>query len=383
MLAELDRIDSRLTDAQVAVRGFRIYEQDPYLEPYQTATRSLPAAVDKVAEPTADNPRQQARIPELRTTAQDGLAEYAKLIQLYRSQGRQAAVDLIKTGVAKEQVDRLRGQIEVMVREETDLFRDWDARSAKLALVGGTLAAAALVGLLGTAITRSVTRPVRGVIAQLAATSTELLAGTTQQASGAQTQAAAVTEVVTTVDEVTQTSDQAAHRAKGVGEAIRRTHEIGRAGRQGVEDSIRALTVVQDKMGTTAQTIPILAEQAQAIGEIIATVNDIAEQTNVLALNAAIEASRAGHEGRGFAVVAGEVKALADQSKKATAQVRKMLGDIQKATNAAVLSTEDVSKGWRPRRPWPARPRTPSAPWPTPPRRSNRWSRRPASKPSE
>src|SRR5204862_2053088 len=88
-----------------------------------------------------------------------------------------------------------------------------------------------------------------------------------------------------------------------------------------------------------------LAERAQAIGEIIATVADIAEQTNLLALNAAIEASRAGEQGRGFSVVAGEVKALADQSKKATAQVRQILGEVQKATNAAVLSTEEVTRG--------------------------------------
>ena len=72
--------------------------------------------------------------------------------------------------------------------------------------------------------------------------------------------------------------------------------------------------------------------------------NDIAEQTNLLALNAAIEASRAGEHGQGFAVVAGEVKALADQSKKATAQVRQILGEIQKATNAAVLSTEQGTR---------------------------------------
>lgn len=87
-----------------------------------------------------------------------------------------------------------------------------------------------------------------------------------------------------------------------------------------------------------------LSEQSQAIGEIIATVNDLAEQSNLLAVNAAIEAARAGEQGKGFAVVAQEVKSLAEQSKHATAQVRTILGDIQKATSAAVLATEQGNK---------------------------------------
>src|SRR5207253_2569117 len=123
------------------------------------------------------------------------------------------------------------------------------------------------------------------------------------------------------------------------------TREVGRAGRQVVEDSIAALGTGTEQVEATAENILALAEQAQAIGEIIATVNDIAEQTNLLALNAAIEASRAGEHGKGFAVVAGEVKSLADQSKKATSQVRQILGEIQKATNTAVMSTEEVTRG--------------------------------------
>ncbi len=180
---------------------------------------------------------------------------------------------------------------------------------------------------------------------QLAAASTEILAGTAEQAAGAREQAAAVAETVTTVNEVAQTAEQSAQRARGVGEAVQRTTEVGKAGRKAVEDALRSTAAVKEQVEATAESILTLAEQAQAIGEIIATVNDIAEQTNLLALNAAIEASRAGEHGRGFAVVAGEVKALADQSKKATAQVRQILGEIQKATNAAVLSTEDVTRG--------------------------------------
>ncbi len=175
--------------------------------------------------------------------------------------------------------------------------------------------------------------------------SAEILAGTTQQASGAQEQAAAVTETVSTVDEVLQTSEQAAQRAKAVSETAQRATEVGKAGRKAVDETIAAMSSVKEQTESIAESILALAEKAQEIGEIIAAVNDIAEQVNLLALNASIEVSRAGEQGKGFAVVAVEIKALADQSKKATAQVRKILGEIQKATNSAVMVTEEGTKG--------------------------------------
>jgi len=186
---------------------------------------------------------------------------------------------------------------------------------------------------------------IREAVSRLTSATTEILASTSQQASGAQEQAAAITQTVSTVDEITQTAAQAADRAKGVGDSVHRTIQIGQAGRNAVESSISAMNLLKERVESTAENILMLAEQAQAIGEIISTVNDIADQTNILALNAAIEASRAGEHGKGFAVVAGEVKALADQSKRATLQVRQILGEIQKATNTAVLSTEEVTKG--------------------------------------
>jgi methyl-accepting chemotaxis protein len=150
---------------------------------------------------------------------------------------------------------------------------------------------------------------------------------------------------MTTVEQVTQAAAQAAQRAKGVGEAVQRNLELSRAGRKGVDDSVAALNVLNEQVQSTADIIQTLADEAQAIGEIIATVNDIAEQINILALNASIEAARAGEHGKGFVVVAREVKALAEQSKKATAQVRQILGEIRKAADTAVLSTRAVTQG--------------------------------------
>src|SRR5438128_3440680 len=100
----------------------------------------------------------------------------------------------------------------------------------------------------------------------------------------------------------------------------------------------------REQMNSIAQIMVRLSEQNQAIGQIIATVDDLAQQSNLLAVNASIEAAKAGEEGKGFSVVAQEVKSLAEQSRQATTQVRAILSDIQKATSAAVMATEQGGK---------------------------------------
>ncbi len=103
-----------------------------------------------------------------------------------------------------------------------------------------------------------------------------------------------------------------------------------------VRQNIAALEKIAEDMGMVAETIDRLNEQSQAVGEIITTVNDLAEQSNLLSVNASIEAAKAGEHGKGFTVVAQEVKSLAEQSKQAVTQVRGILSEIQKASAAAV-----------------------------------------------
>lgn len=186
---------------------------------------------------------------------------------------------------------------------------------------------------------------VRETVHKLASASQELVAGAAQQASGMQEQSAAVSETVTVVDEVAHTSAQAAERAKAVAQSARRSEEIGRSGRKAVNEVVSIMATAKGQTDTVAEKITSLAEQTQAIGEIVSLITDIADQTNLLALNAAIEASRAGEHGRGFSVVATEVKALAEESKRATQRVRHILGSIQSMANTAVLSTEEGTRG--------------------------------------
>jgi len=178
----------------------------------------------------------------------------------------------------------------------------------------------------------------------LGASASEILATTKQVTTGAAETATSVTETTTTVEEVKQTALVSSQKAKRVSESAQNVAQVAQAGRKSVDGTIEEMTRMRSQMDLIAESIVRLSEQGQAIGEIVATVNDLADQSNLLAVNAAIEAAKAGEQGKGFAVVAQEVRSLAEQSKKATIQVRTILGDIQKATNGAVMATEQGTK---------------------------------------
>ena len=196
----------------------------------------------------------------------------------------------------------------------------------------------------GLHLARVITRQLQESIVQLSSSSAEILATTTQVASGAAETAAAVSETTATVGEVKQTALLASQKARYVSDTAQKASTVSQAGRASVEEAIHGMRRIQEQMESIAGSIVQLSEQGQAIGEIIATVNDLAEQSNLLAVNAAIEATRAGEQGKSFGVVAQEIRSLAEQSRQATSQVRRILGDIQKATNTAVLATEQGNK---------------------------------------
>jgi methyl-accepting chemotaxis protein len=178
----------------------------------------------------------------------------------------------------------------------------------------------------------------------LASSGSEIMASVSQLTSGAAETATSVSETTTTVEEVKQTADVTNQKAKHVSELGQRTLEIARTGLKSIEDTVNGMNRIREQMDSIADMVVRLSEQSQAIGEIIATVNDIAEQSNLLAVNASIEAAKAGEQGKGFAVVAQEIRSLAAQSKQATTQVRNILFDVQKAIGSAVMATERGSK---------------------------------------
>jgi methyl-accepting chemotaxis protein len=187
-------------------------------------------------------------------------------------------------------------------------------------------------------------KDLKGAAADMEREATNVLATSSQQSAMANEQASAIHETGATVAEIAQTSRQATSFADTVITGASRSESLSAEGQKVVDESVAAMEKLSEQVKAIALAITDLNEQTLQIGDIITTVKDVAEQSNLLALNASIEAAKAGDQGRGFAVVAMEMRTLAEQSKMAANQVRALLGEVQKGTRAAVMATEEGSR---------------------------------------
>ncbi|MPY94195.1 MAG: hypothetical protein GEV08_14375 [Acidimicrobiia bacterium] len=229
------------------------------------------------------------------------------------------------------------------IADSTDNADATADRASLLVLALGAAALAVAVGV-GSWVTRRAKTRLSGLALSLDSAAAEILASTSQQVTGAAEQASAVQETVATAEELVQAAGQSADRARAVADGAQHSADVAQAGTESVASSAGGMEVIRAQVEAVARTVLTLAERAQAISDIVGTVDEIAEQTHLLALNASIEAARAGEHGRGFAVVAAEVRSLADQAKRATRRVADILSEIQTGTNGAVLATEEATK---------------------------------------
>jgi methyl-accepting chemotaxis protein len=246
--------------------------------------------------------------------------------------------------------DRLRATVGRLVKASTasaataaDTATEESSRALWI-MLGVAAIALALGAVLAWTLARSIVGRLRETVGTLSSVSAEILAATSQQAAGVAQEQTAVNETSTTVDEVRQTAMLASDKAKEVADAVRRTAETSQDGQRAVDKSVRAAQQAKAQMEGIAEQILALSGQGRAIGEIVVAVNELADQLNLLAVNAGIEAAKAGEAGKGFAVVAAEVKALAEQSRRATAEIREILNEIQHSTQAAVIAAEQGVK---------------------------------------
>lgn len=397
ILRELDQVLSLAKDAQIGTRGFVITGDNDYLKPYHDAKSKIEGQLAKV-NALIVIPEQRRLLEELETEVRQGFALREHIIDLRKTQGAEAAIRNVQSGQGKNNMDDIRDKIALLSDAQEKLLEqhskdsETSAKNAIAFIVGGGGFAFVLLLLVGFMISRSITRPIgrfmefveqvgkgdltrtaevsssdeigrlgaslnqmvaglrevagqtRSATETLNAATAEILASTKQQVASTEEQAVAVQQTTATVEEIGQTGTQISDRAKKVSTSAENTSQNSAAGLQAVQNTSRTMDLIQEQAESVAENIIALSQKTQAVGEIISSVNDIAEQSNLLALNAAIEAAAAGDQGRRFSVVANEMKNLADQAKQATTQVRSILSEIQKGINTSVMLTEEAVK---------------------------------------
>ena len=168
-------------------------------------------------------------------------------------------------------------------------------------------------------------------------TSDELLSSTERQSQELRLAGETAQSMASSMSAASEDALQSAHVA-------RRSLEAAQKGAAAVEDTIKGMNDIREKIQETSKRIKRLGESSQEIGEIVELISDITEQTNVLALNAAIQAASAGEAGRGFSVVAEEVQRLAERSAEATKQIGAIVKTIQTDTGDAVTAMENATR---------------------------------------
>lgn len=390
-------------DMETGERGFLLTGKEESLEPYSAGTKRAFALLEKQKQMSADNPGQLKLVKETEDSLNAWIKEVAEPEIALRKQIsgsthlKDVGVDMVRVNTKQsfEKFDEMLGSFKEMeenlLKERQKTSEETTDAMRRILITGMVIVILASL-LISYLMARAITRPLVGAVdlaerigsgdlsrtlesrgkdevgrlAQalnqmvaylrqqagstleginvLASSAAEISATVAQLATSTSKTSSAVAETTTTVEQVKQAARVSSDKAKKVAESAQQAVQTTEAGKKATDDTVHRMNMIKEQMESIGETVVRLSEHSRAIEEIIGTVQDLADQSNLLAVNASIEAARAGDQGKGFAVVAHEIKTLADQSKSATEQVRAILEETRKWVSAVVMAAEEGSK---------------------------------------
>jgi len=398
VIAGAEDVHIDLVGIESACRGYVATGDTHFLESVEGMKTRLTESRKLVRMLTADNPSQQSRLGVLESAIDTRVAGLTDMATTRKEKGFPAALVTMQQANGRERMGEIENLLAVFENEERTLLSDREhvaelgAQSTNRIILYGNLFGFGLMAFIGIGTRLSITRRLvefqqfvtsvgegdltqesareggdelgklahglnqmvtgirnmatrtRSVTESLNSAAMDISASARQQSTVIGQQVAAYQETNATMQQVSKSCFQISEKAKQVTVTAEAVSIANTSGLDAVQKTNQTVEAIHEQAEAVAQNIVSLSEKTQAVGDILATVNDIAEQSHLLALNAAIEAAAAGEHGRSFSVVAGEIKNLADQSKAATVQVKTILGDIQKEINTSVMLTEEAVK---------------------------------------
>jgi len=289
-------------------------------------------------------------------TAYSKVVDYMK--EMAAASQRMAGGDLSAAVKPRSEKDVLGNAFWQMTAQQRDLIGKVKATAASVAEASKQMARAAEQTAQATQqITATIQQVARGASEQ--STSLQQTAGSVDQlsraidqiAAGSQEQAKAVDEATCVAEKVSEAIEVVSVNAQVGAQDWENTAESAIGGARKTHETVAGMDKIKKAMDLVSARVTDLGVRSGEIGKIVATIDDIAAQTNLLALNAAIEAARAGEQGRGFAVVADEVRKLAERSSIATKEIAALINGTQAGVREAVTAMEhgirEVEEGYK------------------------------------
>jgi methyl-accepting chemotaxis protein len=334
----LDRLTS-VKDHSITYieEGLKAFADGDLTRTYRDDTESIPnpskdeigqvgqavnAIRGKVAEALGAYNQTQAKLNEVVGQISDSATSVSSSSQQLTASSSESGRAAEESGRAAGEIASAIGQIAVGAQRQVETVMQVRTSAEEVGRAIGEVAQSAETQVEAVEQVRSAATEVGRAIADIA--------------HGAETQVQAVESVRASAIEVARSVETAAASARETAAAAHEAREVAQAGVTAAEEASGAMAAVRDSSREVNDVIHELASKSEQIGNIVGTIGNIAQQTNLLALNAAIEAARAGEQGRGFAVVADEVRKLAEESQTAATEIELLIRAIQTQTGHAV-----------------------------------------------